>query len=314
VEFDTDAVFDEVKALRRGLGAQAPKIGEQVGPTLRAACRIEEGDSHSTIRKKIVRVLRGLCAKIPDHLSTVAEVTLALDSDQGQFLGDRVAALAKRYKVNTRTIRRRMDNGHHLIAESALELLRVNEIRTGDSWYVDRFVAVLRLDTATPESLQTRRIVVEEDGLDRITISMTLPQAGFGDAAPELHVEPYFGAVLVSTQRHGDRRFSWDLDLPSRMDSGDRHEFALLARFPEGQPIHPHFLFFPERPCESFDLRVRFDPTRLPKTVRHVAGVFHRDIDALSVDDEVIPLDRANEVRLKFTGLRPGFGYGARWD
>lgn len=314
MEFDTDAVVEELKALRKGLGAQAPKIGEQVGPALRAVCQVDDGDNHATIRSKVVRVLGGLCSKTPDHLNGIAEVTLGLGGDQAQFLGSRVAALAQRHGVHGRTIRRRMEAGHFLIAESALELLRKNSTKAGDSWYVDRFAAVLRLDTATPESLQTWQIVAEEDGLDRITVSITLPPANYEDSPPNLRVEPYFGVTMVSAERHGDRRFAWVLDLPSKLAAGDRHEFALLAKIPEGQPMRPHFVYFPERPCEWFELRVRFDPERLPDTVRAVPGAFHRDFDDHPATGEVLALDRANEVRVSFGGLRPGFGYGARWD
>jgi len=312
VKFDTDTIVDELRTLRKGLGAQTPKIGEQVGPALRAVCRIGNSDSQATIRSKLVRVLGELCSKTPDHLNTIAEVTLGLGG-QGQFLGGRVSALAQRYEVHVRTIRRRMETGHYLIAENALEQLRGASIRSGDSWYVDRFAAVLRLDTATPESLQTRRIIAEKDGLDQITVSITLPPADCEDSLPGLRVEPYFGATMVSAERRGDRRFACVLDLPSTLAAGDRHEFALLATIPDGQPMRPHFVYFPDRPCESFDLRIRFDPECPPDTVRTVAGVFHRDFDDHPATGEVLPLDRANEVRLTFTGLRPGFGYGARW-
>jgi hypothetical protein len=314
VEFDTEAVVEELRTLRKGLGAQTPKVGDQVGPALRAVCRIGNGDSHATIRRKLVRVLSGLCANTPDHLSDIAEATLGLDGDHGQFLGNRVSALAQRHGVHVRTIRRRMETGHYLIAENAVELLRRNSTKSADSWYVDRFAAVLRLDTATPESLQIRRIVAEQDGLDQITVSITLPPAAGEDSPPDLRIEPYFGATMVAAERRGDRRFACVLNLPSTLAAGDRHEFALLATIPRGQPMRPHFVYFPERPCESFDLRIRFDPEHLPATVREVAEVFHRDFDAHPATGDVLPPDRANEVHLTFTGLRPGFGYGARWD
>lgn len=250
----------------------------------------------------------------PGHLTDIAETTLGLGGEKGQFLGSRVSALAQRHGVHVRTIRRRMETGHYLIAESALELLLPNSADAGDSWYVDRFSAVLRLDTTTPESLQTRRIVAEQDGLDRITVSITVPPARCEDAPPDLRVEPYFGAVLVAAERLGDRRFAYVLDLPSTLAAGERHEFALLVTIPEGQPMRPHFVYFPERPCESFDLRVRFAPEHLPATVREVAAVFHRDFDDHPATGEVLTPDRAHEVRRTFTGLRPGFGYGVRWD
>jgi len=68
VEFDTDTIVDELRTLRKGLGAQTAKIGEQVGPALRAVCRIGNSDSQATIRSKLVRVLGELCSKTPDHL------------------------------------------------------------------------------------------------------------------------------------------------------------------------------------------------------------------------------------------------------
>ncbi|ONI84527.1 hypothetical protein ALI22I_28655 [Saccharothrix sp. ALI-22-I] len=315
--FSSADLATELRTLRKGRGMQAPRIGDEVGPALRELCAITESDSHASIRDKVGNKLHTLSEKLPDDLRTIFRTTLALHGDtQGQFLNDRVKLLANKFTRDVRTIRRRMDEAFDLLAENAIATEpRGQRSSAGHDWYVQRFEAVLRLDRTTPECFERRTIVAEHDGLDRIRVSITLPlpTGTHGHGLPELHVEPYFGAELIGRQRHPGNRFVFELRLPVTLSAGESHEYGLVMRLPDGQGMRPHYVFFPERPCEAFDLRVRFPLTNTPAEVQLVPGVFHRAIDDPASSGGTVPVDAVHEVHVTFSNLMSGYGYGLRW-
>ena len=172
------------------------------------------------------------------------------------------------------------------------------------------------MDKPTPECMDRRWIVAEDDGLDEIEVSLTLPP--FGDAdqddALDLRAEAYFGVTLVRKERRAANRFVFSLVLPRPLAAGQEHQYSLITRLPANQPMRQHYVFFPERRCDDFDLRLRFDLDNPPVKVWRVAEAFHREID-LPVDGRpTLPVDRIGEAHLTFEHLRPGHGYGARWS
>jgi len=209
-----------------------------------------------------------------------------------------------------------MDEAIDLLVENALKQQQVasSGMIEGTDWHMRRFEAILRLDREAPEVIERRTIVSERDGLDRIQVSITLPPPG-SDAASsnDLDAEPFFGARLIDKQLLPGSRFAFHLQLPAALPRGQSHEFGLLIHLPRGRVMRPHYVFFPERPCDSFDLRVRFASNALPTEIRLVPGVFHRAIDDEASSGPILPLDNVNEVHETFSHLRPGFGYGVRW-
>src|SRR5205823_7552443 len=85
-------------------------------------------------------------------------------------------------------------------------------------------------------------------------------------------------------------------------------------RVPRDQLMRPHYVFTSPRRCDLFDLRVRFDPARLPDRVWRVSEAFHRDVDDPGPSDDLLTVDSAGELHVEFHDVRPGFGYGARWS
>jgi hypothetical protein len=306
---------NELKTLRKGRGLQTPKLSEQVGPMLRQLCGLTGTENSATIREQLSERLRNLSDGLPDDLRLAVTVALAIHPEtQQQFLQDRVQFLADLHKRDVRTIRRRMDDGFELLAEMATKPAEQRG-GTGLGWYIERVETIVRWDKAAPESFERRTIVAEWDSLDTVQAMMTLPrESDHGDEVHELLAELYFGASLVGTRRIGTR-FVWDLGLPEPLAIGDRHEYGMVVRVPDDQPMRDHYVLFPDRRCEEFGLRVRFHPDHMPTKVWRVAEVFHRDLDEQLVPAEtLLTIDKAGEINLSFHSLLPGHGYGAQWE
>jgi hypothetical protein len=91
------------------------------------------------------------------------------------------------------------------------------------------------------------------------------------------------------------------------MDVGESHDFALRSRMAGGNAVPRQLVYRPRRRCDFFELRVRFDPGFLPRSVARLG-------DPLDGPAEPVHIDRAGEIRLVFSDLRRGLTYGVRWE
>ena len=307
---------NELKTLRKGRGLQTPRLAEQVGPMLRELAGIAPDDSGAILRDKLSETLRKLAENLPVDLRMVVTVALALHPDtQHQFLQERVQFLAEMQRRDGRTIRRRMDEGFERLAEIATTPTSVVPgMDSGVDWYIDRMESIMRMDKPAPECFERSTIVAERDGLDRVQSRMTLPkEAQATGEHHELFPDLYFGVTLLGAERqHGDR-FRFELGLPRPLKAGERHEFGIILRVPEDQPMAPHYVLVPDRRCDEFHLRVRFDREQLPLMLWRVDGVFHRELDERRPSDDLLTVDDVGEVKVTFTRLLPGHGYGVQW-
>lgn len=306
---------NELKTLRKGRGLQTARLADQVGPMLRELCGIGPTENAAAIREKLSRRLRILADTLPEDLRLVVIVTLALHQDsQHQFLQERVQFLADQQKRDVRTIRRRMDEGFELLAETATKPGGPQSRGSSLGWYIDRMEAILRMDKASPECFERRRITAEWDGLDTIRAAITLPRHQH-DTTDEhkLDAELYFGATLAASDQPREYRFTYDLKLPRPLAIGEKHEYGIIQRVPEEQLMRTHYVFFPDRRCEKFELRIRFAPDRIPALIWRVTEVFHRDVDENQPTEDILSIDGAGEISLSFQDLLPGHGYGAQW-
>lgn len=304
---------NELKTLRKGRGLQAPRLADQVGPMLRALCGIGENENAASIREKLTKQLRILASGLPEDLRHVVTTALALQPDvQHQFLRERVQSLAEEQRRDVRTIRRRMDEGFDLLAEIAARPIEDRPHGTARGWYVERFEAIMQLDKTSPVSYERRRIVAEADGLDMLKQSHTQPRDR-SETEHDLNVEAHFGVTLLGKQKVTESRFAFELALPAPLGIGEKHEYGLIIRVPESQPMVPRYVLFPDRRCDEFELRIRFDLDRPPSQIWRVEEVFHRDIDENQPTADLLTIDGVGEVHLFFRDLLPGHGYGAQW-
>lgn len=305
----------ELKLLRKGRGVQAAKLAEQVGPTLRELCGLDGTQNTAVIRDRLTVRLRALAAQLPADLELTVTVALALQPDtRHQFLRERIQYLADQQQRDVRTIRRRMDEGLKMLAELAARPTRTVAADNDFPWRVELLETVLRMDKPTPESFERRVIVSQQEELDRITAMTTLPRGEEWD--PERHsllAEVYYGAALLKARRVHENRFEFDLMLPRPLARDERHEYGIILRVPEDQPMRNHYVLFPKGRIERFHLRLRFGQDRTPRRLWRVDEVFHREIDDLRPTGPELELDGVGEVSLEFHGTRPGHGYGAQW-
>ena len=308
----------ELKGLRKGRGVYSADLASRAGPALREVCGIVDDDGPAMIREKLVDRLDDLAKKLPEELGVAVVASIAVHPDARQLLlQDRVQWLAAYLRRDLRTARRRIDEGIERLAEvAAAPPGRAPQVpeQAADGWYIEEFSALLRMDQASPEAIERRRIVAERTGLDEIGLAMTLPR-DHGDVTDshDIFVEVLYGGRLMRKSQESDSRFRFVLELPTPLRVGDRHEYALLLRLPADQPMRSHYVFTPARRCDLFDLRVRFDQSRLPQRLWLVTAAFHREVDEAQPTATILTVDKAGEIHVQFHKLAPGFGYGVQW-
>lgn len=286
-------------------------------------CGIEDVDTDAVIREKIRTTLHKLCVDLPAELRLALDVALAIDArTRLPLLADRFDWLAGELRCQPRTARRRVDHAFALITQAALSSTGVDDSPADPErgWYVRRLKALLRLDSRAPELYEERTIVATGNNLAEIRPRFSLPRPDPGRYAEpadptrvRLIAEVLHGARMVELQRLGDSHFRFVLALPRALDAGDEHEYTTLVRVPENQPMRPHYAYVPLVACESFQLRVRFDPARPPAAVWRIDRAPTRLLDDPTPTGERLHLDDGGELHLEVTDLEQGYGYGVAW-
>jgi hypothetical protein len=296
----------ELKSLRKGRGLFAGRIEERIGPALRAACEVSDGDGPVAARNKVAARLTELAEHLPADLRLATLAAFAVTADARLPLyQDRVMWAAVRVDRDPRTVRRRVDEAINQLAELATGASRGRPEEPASGWHTTELRVVLALDRTEPEVLEERRIVVDEDGLRELDLAVSLPAA-----QSDLDVCVFYGGSLVDRGASASARFG--LALPRPMSRGETHEFAVRFRLPAPHAMRPCLVRVPRRPCELYDLRVRFgqDPPR----VWMLNGVPQRDMSGQRYQGHRHPVDRAGEIHLRFYQLAPGLAYGAWWE
>ncbi|MEV8440968.1 hypothetical protein AB0425_26620 [Actinosynnema sp. NPDC051121] len=293
----------DLRRLRRGRGVQAARLGDEVGPALRSLCGVRDTDSHAAVREKLGATLRGWSEELPVDLRVVFVTALALDVDvAGKFLGDRERALAVALRRDVRTIRRRVEEAIDLFAENAAARCGPAE---ADDWHVERREALVRLDVPQPQCVERWTIVAERDIGDRVRVAVT-PPCGPSHA---VRVVPFFGVEVAGEQRTSDGLLL-DLRLPHALHPGQRHECGLVVTSTAGDGARSHYLYRPERRCESFAVTVRFPAAHVPDAISPVRGSLTTDRET---DEDELVVDAVHEAHAAFADLRSGHVYGIRW-
>jgi hypothetical protein len=324
-QHDTDLLL-ELKTLRKGRGINAARLTDQIGTRLRELAAVDEHDGTGIIRQKLTGALDRLAESLPTDLALAARAALGLHPEAQQpFLAERVQWLADRLERDVRTARRRVDLSLAALAERALvpesAAATVPAPRApltpepdDDKWHIREFRAVLRLDQPTPEAIEQRVVVANEDGLDRLDALITIPRdRATRTSSHDLLMEVLYGATIISRERVTGSRFKYGLQLPRALYAGEAHEYALVFRLPPNQPMRTHYVYTTHRRCDAFDLRIRFDPERLPAQIWRVNEGYLGDLDDETAPRDVVDVDRTGEIHLAFHRLRLGYGYGAQW-
>lgn len=285
----------ELKALRKGRGLLASRIGERVGAALRVVCEVGEEDGPAVIRQKVTRRLEILASDLPADLRMAVLAAFAIAPEvRLPFYQDRVGWTASRLNRDPRTARRRIDAGiDHLAQLATMRPVApprpMPSLSVETAWRTAELRVVVALDRARPEVVELYRIVAGRAGL--AAIDLPVP-AG---------TDVLYGATRV---RPGT------VELPHALARGTEHEFALQYRLAE--PGVTHVVRTPDHPCDLFDLRVRF--ARPPARFWSLRAALERDVAGGGQPGEPGVPDAAGELHLVFRDLTAGLAYGARWD
>lgn len=316
VTAQAEALAEEIKVLHKGRGVGAGDLSRRVGPLLRELADIGNGGSPADLRGALAAALSRCAARLDDDQRTTVLAALGLAPETAHLpqFGDRVTWLAERIDRDYRTARRRVDEAEGRLAEEGAKELgyQRSRPRAVRAWYVAEFRAVYRLDGAVPEAHEYRRIVAVQR-LTEVQIWLDVPRDG-DRPRPSLTAEVVFGGRLIRREEPSRTRTQFVIELPAPLLPGQSHEFEVILRAPAGAQMRPYYIFTPELPCDSFSLRVRFDPQRLPVWVRRVDGEPVRTFeDARPAADEVA-VDPTGEARASFAKPVPYLGYGLQWQ
>jgi hypothetical protein len=311
------AILVELRRARKGRGVQAANLDQRLGLNLRALAGGQPGTMAAhDVRGALTVELNNCVSRLPRDAQTAVRASLGLAGQTREMiLKDRVSWLAEQINRQERTALRRIADAEILLSEEIAKELRrrrASSAMAPDGWYLERLTTLLRLDKSSPESHERRWIVATRDGLQEVMAGLDLPGAD-GGQRPVLDIEVLYGCQLVRRETPTPNRFQFVLQLPATLGAGETHEFGLILRVPPDQRMRPHYILTPECQCNHFELRIRFDPNRLPRWVRRVDGETVRMFDAADRAIEPLEPDAAGDVCLRFENPALYLGYGAQW-
>jgi hypothetical protein len=318
---DPAAIAAEIQALRRGRGLRGDVTG-RIGPLLRELAAGPAPGEAAQVRRRLAATLEELSKRLPEDLRKAILAALALQEEtrdmrtyelRREWVAGQVARVA-------RTAERRIDEAQDLLAqEVAAELAqrrgRRAAVPDADQWHIESFSAVFMLDGETPEAIERRVIVSAVDGLTDLSVALDVPVDAGRPRLP-LELEMIKGGELILVEEKARTRTRFVIRLPHALREGETHEYAMRIRVLPGGPMRDYYVFRPERRCDSFDLRVRFDRRRIPAWVRRVDGedvYSYNTYDAIPADGERVPVDHTGEAAESFSELLPHYGFGLQW-
>jgi hypothetical protein len=186
--------------------------------------------------------------------------------------------------------------------------------RGAENWFTESFSALVRVDVEPVEVIERKTIVATADDVAEIATAVNVPRhPDVLDRAVDLESELLYGGSLKLRQQPYDSYFANVIAFPRPLRAGERHEYSIRLRIPPGQRMTPHFLHVPLRRSDHFELRVRFDPKRLPRTVWLLRDAPTAMLYQPEPVATIVVPDRFGEVQASFRHMRPGLGYGVRW-
>lgn len=307
----------EIQALRKNRGFSGD-VSEKLGPVL---LELAGGDPRQA-NEKLGREIRALAGRLTEEMRTAILAALALHQDTRAMTtySERKRWLADmKLSRGDRTAERRIEEAQRLLAQEVaaeLERRRGHADPADDGWYVDHFSAIFLLDGDAPEAIEQRRIVATRHHLTEITIVLDTPRES-GQRRLGLKADVTSGGTLLRAEELSKNRTRYVIGLPHPLEPGHRHEYEMHIRVAADEPMRDYYVFRPERRCDGFDLRVRFDRGNPPRWVRRVTAEdvhVYYPYEGVPAPFERVPVDGTGEVRASFPQPRPHLGYGLQWS
>jgi hypothetical protein len=307
----------EIQALRKNRGFSGD-LSEKLGPVL---LELVGGDSRRP-NEKLGREIRALAGRLTEEMRTAILAALALHeatramptySQRKRWLAD------TKLDRGDRTAERRIEEAQRLLAQeiaAELERRRGHEDPADDGWYIEHFSAVFMLDGDAPEALEQRRIIATTRQLTEISIVLDTPRES-GQRRLGLKADVTSGGTLLGAEELSRNRTRYTIGLPRPLEPGQTHDYEMRIRVAPDEPMRDYYVFRPERRCDGFDLRVRFDRRRPPRWVRRVTAEdvhVYYPYEGVPEPFERVPVDGTGEARASFPQPRQHLGYGLQWS
>jgi hypothetical protein len=307
----------EIQAIRKNRSFSGD-VSAKIGPVL---LELAGGDSRKA-NEKLGREIRALAGRLTDEMRTAILAALALHEDTR---GMTTYSERKRWLADTRlargdrTAERRIEEAQRLLAQeiaAELERRRGRSDPADDGWYIDHFSAVFMLDGDAPEAIEQRRIVATRHHLTEITIVLDTPRES-GQRRLGLKADVTSGGTLLRAEELSRNRTRYVIGLPRPLQPDETHEYEMHIRVAADEPMRDYYVFRPERRCDTFDLRVRFDRRHPPRWVRRVTGEdvhVYYPYEGVPAPFDRVPVDATGEARASFPQPRQHLGYGLQWS
>lgn len=308
IAVSSEALRREFRRLARGRGASSPHLASELGPELRRLCDISSADGPTSIKSKLQSRLTAVVQHWADDHREAVMVALGLRVDDPPSLMKRTNQFARDLGMSERTAMRRIDRALQSLARDLVAreaAARLPEL----SYVVDEFRALVRLDMATLEVMEERRIIATRDHVGSARTAVGLPRG-----VEDVDVQVLFGGRLVASDVRPSGLLRHEIEFPYPLAQGERYTYTVRLRMPVTQPIAPHYVVQPATSLEAFELRVQFDPSVEPRQVWRVEGALHREIDDREASPELLQLDRAGDVQATFHNVHVGLAYGVAWS
>jgi hypothetical protein len=327
----------ELRLLCRGRGILAPNLPQVVGPLLRAQAGIDPAGNPAELRRELAAFLDTASADLPEDLRLAFRAGLALhESRPSRFLTERMKRLAARLdRLSEDTARAYLADaiaaveatlnapgrvlGTPPVTGSGAEPPQAGPDAEGHElrgWHLAALRVVLDLTGPQPIALEERTIVADSGLLAEIAVSTAIPRRQGGPAGPaagHLDLAVLHGGTLARSQWLSATYLRYFVRLPHPLRRGAAHDIGVRLAIPPGQPLHPKYMLTPLLRCDELDLRVRFGPGAAGRSIWRIAGLPPGMADDFADPAELLHPDADGDVRLRFSRLRLGLSYGARW-
>ncbi|MFT2014406.1 hypothetical protein ACMA1D_00950 [Streptomyces sp. 796.1] len=304
-------VLAELKILRKGFGMDDPGAPTRIGEALRYVAGVPTDAEPAVQRSALRRHLLDVTVTMPQGLSRLARLALALDDAPTERFGRRLARAAAELDRDERTARRHVDAALARLAEEALAAVAGRPSAADPPWYTESLHVLLLLDRSMPQVVEERQVVSGHDGLTHIALSHSFPTADVStpvrDGSGLSFSVVHGGTPQHSMEPQSRTRVGSLVRLPRPLRRGERHRLTIRV----AGPLAPFYVCTPLYPCQHFALTVWFGTA--PAQLRVVDDELPLEAGDPNVGRIRLKRNASGAVQASFTGLRPNRSYGLSW-